>query len=193
MFRIDHPTHSNSHKRGRQTFLQTANRNPTDNEQTSRRAQSSETEASVYLQPIHTTLGIENITSTERALPHPRLFSNNFVGNTRLCELTLSLTTADTASGGPGEVSDGDDEEAVASIGDTSEGIVPSGESSEETEETTGLLDVGVGVAVGTALQVGDTEQEEGEVQGEEQHEEGDGGLESAEQQDGGEDEPALL
>lgn len=78
-------------------------------------------------------------------------------------------------------MSDGDDEEAVASIGDTSEGIVPSGESSQETEETSGLLDIGVGVTVGTALQVGDTEQEEGQVQGEEQQEEGDGGPESAE------------
>lgn len=90
-------------------------------------------------------------------------------------------------------MSDGDDEEAVASIGDTGEGIVPGGESSQETEETTGLLDVGVGVAVGTALQVCDTEQEEGQIQGEEQQEEGDGGLEGAEQHDGGEDEPALL
>lgn len=125
--------------------------------------------------------------------PHPCLFSNNFIGNSRLCELTVSLTTADTASGGPGEVSDGDDEEAVTGIGDTSKGIVPGGESSQETEETTGLLDVGVGVAVGTALQVGNTEQEESQVQGEEQHEEGDGGLQSAEQHDGGEDEPALL
>lgn len=90
-------------------------------------------------------------------------------------------------------MSDGDDEEAVASIGDTCEGIVPGSESSQETEETTGLLDVGVGVAVRTTLQVGNTEQEEGQVQGEEQQEEGDGGLEGAEQHDGGEDEPALL
>lgn len=111
----------------------------------------------------------------------------------RLCELTVSLITANTASGGPGEVSDRDDEEAVASIGDTSEGIIPCRESSQETEETTGLLDVGVGVAVRTALQVGNTEQEEGQVQGEEQQEEGDGGLEGAEQHDGSEDEPALL
>lgn len=125
--------------------------------------------------------------------PHPRLFSNNFIGNSRLCELTVSLTTADTASGGPGEVSNGDDEEAVASIGNTSEGIVPGGESSQETEETTSLLNVSVGVAISTALQVGNTEQEESQVQGEEQQEEGDGGLESAEEHDGGEDEPALL
>ena len=107
--------------------------------------------------------------------PHPHLFSNKKNGKNRLCELTVSLTTADTASGRPGEVSDGDDEEAVAIIGDTSEGIVPGSESSQETEETTGLLDVGVGVAVRTALQVGNTEQEEGQVQGEEEHEEGDG------------------
>ena len=89
-------------------------------------------------------------------------------------------------------MSDGDDEEAVASIGDTSEGIVPGSESSQETEQTTGLLDVGVGVAVRTALQVGNTKQEEGQVQGEEEHEEGDGGLEGAEQHDGGENKPAL-
>jgi hypothetical protein len=99
----------------------------------------------------------------KQALRIPISFSNKKKGRkNRLCELTVSLTTADTASGRPGEVSDGDDEEAVAIIGDTSEGIVPGSESSQETEETTGLLDVGVGVAVRTALQVGNTEQEEG-------------------------------
>lgn len=90
-------------------------------------------------------------------------------------------------------MSDGNDEETVAVISKTSQGVVPGRESSQEAEESTGHLDVGVGAAVGTALQVGDAEQEEGQVQGEEQHEEGDGGLEGAEQHDGGEDEPALL
>ena len=111
----------------------------------------------------------------------------------RLCLLTVGLSTANTASGGPGEVSDGNDEEAIAVISKTSEGVVPGGEGSHETEEATGHLNVLVRVAVGTALQVADTEQEEGQVQGEEQEEEGDGRLEGAEQHDGGEDEPALL
>ncbi len=41
-------------------------------------------------------------------------------------------------------------------------------------------------------MKVGDTQEKEGHVEGEEEEEEGHGGLQGAEQQDGGEDEPAL-
>lgn len=107
-----------------------------------------------------------------------------------LCELALGLATAGTASGGPGEVSNGDDEEAVAVISQTSESVVPSGERSQEAEETTSLDDGGGGGAI-SANQVANTQQQEGDVQEEEQQEEGNGRAEGAEQQDGGEDEPA--
>lgn len=107
-------------------------------------------------------------------------------------ERLIRLATADLAGGRPGEVSNGDNEEAVASVGDTGEGIVPGGEGSQETEQTTSLLDIGIGGTISTLLQVSDTEQEEGQVQEEEQQEEGDGRFEGANQHDGGKDEPTL-
>lgn len=84
----------------------------------------------------------------------------------------------------------GDDEEAVAVISQTSQGVVPGRESSEEAEETTSLGDGGGRGAIG-ADQVRNTQQQEGHVQEEEQQEEGNGRAEGAEEQDGGEDEPA--
>lgn len=84
----------------------------------------------------------------------------------------------------------GDDEEAVAVISQTSKGVVPSGKRSQEAEETTGLGDGGGRSAI-SADQVGNTQQQEGQVQEEEQQEESNGRAEGAEQQDGGEDEPA--
>lgn len=68
---------------------------------------------------------------------------------------------------------DGKDEEAVAVVGDTRKSVVPGSESGQETEQTTSLGDVAVGGGTST-LQVGDTEQEEGQVQEEEEQEEGD-------------------
>lgn len=89
-------------------------------------------------------------------------------------------------------MSNRNDEEAVAGIGNTGQGIVPGHESSEKGKETASLDDAGGGGAV-SANKVADTEQEEGQVQGEEEGEEGHGGAEGADQQDSGEDEPALL
>lgn len=94
---------------------------------------------------------------------------------TGLDSLALALVAARTAGGRPGEVSNRDDEEAVAVVGQTGESVVPGGEGSEETEETTSHLH---GLVDGTGrvtLDVGNTEQEEGQVQEEEQTEEGDG------------------
>jgi hypothetical protein len=109
---------------------------------------------------------------------------------TGLDGLTRGLSTA-TGSGRPGEVSNRDDEEAVAAVGNTSQGVVPSGECSQETEETTRLDDGSVGLASRVPLQVTNTKQQEGQVQEQEEAEEGDSGPQGAEQQDGGEDEPA--
>lgn len=89
-------------------------------------------------------------------------------------------------------MSNRDDEEAVAAVGNTSKGVVPSGECSQETEETTCLNDGSVGLASRVPLQVTNTKQQEGQVQEQEEAEEGDSGSQSAEQQDGGKDEPAL-
>lgn len=111
----------------------------------------------------------------------------------RLCELTLRLSTATQAGGRPGEVSNGDNEEAVAIIGDTGQGVVPRRKGGKQTKQTSSLLDVEIGLVVSTTLQIGDTEEQESQVQEEEEEEERDGRFEGAEQHDGGEDEPALV
>lgn len=90
-------------------------------------------------------------------------------------------------------MSNRDDEEAVAVVGKTGEGVVPGGESGHETEETTGHLDGLVRLARVVTLDVTNTEQEESQVQEEEQEEEGDSGAQGAEEQDGSENEPTLV
>lgn len=86
---------------------------------------------------------------------------------------------------------DGEDEEAVAVVRNTGEGVIPSCKCRQETEEATGLDDGGVGLALGVTVEITNTEEQEGEVQEEEQQEEGYGGPQGAEQQDSGEDEPS--
>lgn len=88
---------------------------------------------------------------------------------------------------------DGEDEEAVAIVRNTGEGVIPSCKCRQETEEATGLDDGGVGLALGVTVEITNTEEQEGEVQEEEQQEEGYGGPQGAEQQDSGEDEPSLV
>lgn len=87
---------------------------------------------------------------------------------------------------------DRDDEEAVAAVGNTGKGVVPSSKGSQQTKETTGLDDRRVGLASIITLDVTDTEKQEREVEEQEQQEEGDGRPQGAEKHDGGEDEPAL-
>lgn len=104
-------------------------------------------------------------------LPILFLIKKNAHANTRL----IGLATAALAGGGPGEVSDGDYEEAVAGVGDTGKGVVPGSKGGQETEETTSLLDLGVGHVAGATLEVTDAEQQEGQVQEEEEQEESNG------------------
>lgn len=133
----------------------------------------------------NTALGIENITQSGGPL--------HLAERGRLCDFAISLATAGPASGRPGEVSNGDDEEAVASIGDTSQGVIPGRKGRKQTKQTSSLLDVDIGLVVSATLQVGDTEKQESQVQEEEEEEESNGRFECAEQHDGREDEPALL
>ena len=84
------------------------------------------------------------------------------------------LRAAFTGLLAPGEVSDRDNEEGVAAVSNTSQGIVPGEESGEETKDTTGL-DEGARWGCAVVLQVTDAKQKEGKVEGEEETEEGDG------------------
>lgn len=105
--------------------------------------------------------------------------------------LALGLLPPLTARRGPREVGHGNDEEAVAGVGDTGQGIVPRQERGKETEETSSLDDLLVGRAI-VVQEIAQSEHQEGKVQEEEQQEEGDRRLQGAQQQDGGEDEPTL-
>ena len=82
---------------------------------------------------------------------------------------------------------DWDDEEGVAAVGDTGKSVVPGCKGSEDTESTTGSDAGGV-----LAVEVSDTEHQEGQVQGKEEEEEGDSRAESAEEEEESEDEPSL-
>lgn len=99
----------------------------------------------------------------------------------------VDLAAPLTALVGPWEVSNWDDEEGVAAVGDTGKGVVPGGKGSDDTKGTTGSDAAGV-----LAVEVSDTEHQEGEVQSEEEEEESDGGAESADEEEEGEDEPSL-
>lgn len=124
----------------------------------------------------------------------------------------VDLAAPLTAFVGPGEVGNGNDEEAsrvyqptghsqdrgtgessipVARVGNTGKGIVPGGEGGQNTERTTGLDEPGVGI-FSVVLQVTDTQHEEGKVESAEEEEESHSRAQSADEQDEGEDEPAL-
>lgn len=133
---------------------------------------------------------------------------NSLLG-TRSAVVDLGASLA--AFVGPGEVGNGNDEEAsrvyqstghgqdrrtgesipVARVGDTGKGIVPGGEGSQNTKRTTGLDEPGVGRAA-VVLQVTDTQHEEGKVERAEEEEESHSRAQSTDEQDEGEDEPAL-
>lgn len=83
-------------------------------------------------------------------------------------------------------------EEYEPAVSNTSKSIVPRQKRSKHTKHTTRLLQVDSrsrGAIVGSVLCA--KQEQEGQVQGEEEREEHDGGAQGAKQQDGGEDEPA--
>lgn len=87
---------------------------------------------------------------------------------------------------------DGNSEEAVRALEETSKSVPPSNECSDNAEGTTGLDDGNVGGAVRVLLEMADSEKEEGDVEENEERAEGDSGLESAESEEEGEDEPTI-
>ena len=92
---------------------------------------------------------------------------------------------------GPREVKNGNDEEAVGGIGNTSKGVVPGQESCKDAESTSGTSEANVRRAV-LEDKVGAAQHQEGQVQCEKQEEEGHSRLECADEEKEGEDEPAL-
>lgn len=86
---------------------------------------------------------------------------------------------------------DGDDEEAVAAVGNTGQSVVPSKEGGQQSKETASLDDFGVRRVIHLD-HVSDGQQQERDIQGQEEQEERHGGAERAEQENGGENEPAL-
>ena len=80
----------------------------------------------------------------------------------------------------------------VGCVCDTCQSIVPSEECCCESEATTTVDELWVWGAV-NEVQVAGSQKEEGHVKGEEEQEECDGRFQCAEQEDEGEDEPALL
>jgi len=85
-------------------------------------------------------------------------------------------------------VSDRDDEERVAGVGNTGQSVVPGSECSKHTESTTSSEASDVSV-----LKVRNTEHKERKIEGEEEEEEGNGRAQRANEQDEGKDEPALI
>ena len=86
---------------------------------------------------------------------------------------------------------DGNDEEAVACVRDTSKRIIPREESSEESKVASSL-DAGRVGPLGAVFEITNAEQEESHVKGKEEQEKGDRRLERANEENRGEDEPSL-
>lgn len=92
----------------------------------------------------------------------------------------------------PGKMHNRHPEEAVAVILQPSEGVVPRRKRGQHAERAAADLQVAADgdVPVGEGVVLAG-EEEEAEVEGEEEEEEGDGGPHRAEEEHGGEDEPA--
>jgi hypothetical protein len=92
----------------------------------------------------------------------------------------------------PREVPDGDRVEAIPRVHDAGEGVVPRGQGSKQPEQLAGGAEVHDGADVAGGLQMGDAEEQVVQVEEEEEQEEGDVGLERAQEEKGGQDEPGL-
>lgn len=110
-----------------------------------------------------------------------------------LCGLTVGLAASLAASGRPREVHNRDNEETVAGVRHTGEGIVPRGKRGQQTEETTSHDNGRIGLAFSVAVLVANSEQQEGDVQEKEDRKEGHSGLQGTEEQHCGKDEPRLV
>lgn len=85
-----------------------------------------------------------------------------------------------------------DGEEAVRRLEHTRRSVPPRGECGDQAGDSGSLGDSRVHGTVGTELEVGDGEKEESDIEEEEQGEEGNSRLESAQEAYEGEDEPSV-
>lgn len=92
----------------------------------------------------------------------------------------------------PGKVEHRNREETVTVIRQPSERDIPRQKSSQQREQTASFDDGGIGHGGAVAVNVADTQEEEGDVDGDKNGGEGEGGFEAAEDEEEGEDEPAL-
>lgn len=91
----------------------------------------------------------------------------------------------------PGEVCHRNDEEAVGSIGNTGQGVVPGSKGRKDAKRTASTGATGVG-STSSGTKVRDSQHQEGHIESEEEEEEGHGRFQRAEQEDEGEDKPTL-
>lgn len=92
----------------------------------------------------------------------------------------------------PREVEDRNDEETVAAIRYTGQTDIPREERCQQREQPTGLDDGLVGLRWAVAMDVADSEEQEGDVHCDEDTGEDEGGFQRAEDEEECEDEPAL-
>lgn len=91
----------------------------------------------------------------------------------------------------PGEVNNRRHEEAITAIRNTSKGIIPSQESTQQSEETACLDYLFIRHAI-HIKQISNGEQKQREIDEEEEGKESNGGFEGKHRDQRGEDEPAL-
>jgi hypothetical protein len=82
-------------------------------------------------------------------------------------------------------------EEAITAIRNTSESIIPSQKRSKERKQSTGFQQIRIWQCTG-GIEVSEGDHQEGEINEEEEGEEGDCGFEGEEHHYGCEDKPAL-
>lgn len=115
--------------------------------------------------------------------------------HTRASAQCLSNPNAPPYMQPPDEIApydDGNRDIPIRIIRNARQRVIPRRKRRQQTKEASRLDDRGIGLARRVPMQVSDAEEQKGEVEGEEEGKKGDGGAEGAEEDDGGEDEPAL-
>ena len=94
-----------------------------------------------------------------------------------LCALLIDLPPPPLPRLAPGKMHHRHHKETITVIRNPRKRVIPRHEGRQEREEATRLDDGRVGLAGGGAVEVADPQEHEGQVEGEEEGEEGDGGF----------------